>query len=64
MIPDAWVFLGMGLIVMYQWILGQHYSGALYVRKQWRQHECMNSYMEGTYDCPYCYPDDYVGERD
>lgn len=60
---ESLLFLVLGMLFMYQWILGKHWNGSLYIRKQWREHECMNSYMDGTYDCPYCYPEDYTPEN-
>ena len=49
-----------GMLFMYQWIIGSLGRGGLFLRKQDKNHHCMNMDIEGMYECPYCYPDDYA----
>jgi len=49
-----------GLLFMYQWIVGLWNDNKIVSHKQYNKHKCMNQVMEGFYECPHCYPDDYA----
>ena len=53
------IWLWIGILFIFQWITIKWADGNLFIRKQEREHYCMNQMMEGTYDCVYCYPEDY-----
>ena len=56
------VWLIIGMLFMYQWIMGLWNNNNIVSNKQYNEHECLNQVMEGMYECPHCYPDDYGEE--